>query len=408
MADKLVGLADDEIMRQLHERVGLALAGNPLLYNNIQQGQLRLGQHIEDLFIYCFDNILGKRDSHLFEIKLASSPAAAVDRINTIVTSMAFAHEAVTLPTGSKAEPVTPYDHPHVNDFPRRASVAEHKRATEVMHHYRAFVRLNEQKKYAIKKRKPFVLNARQSEILSKRPPTRGGYDQAQLLRVVMPGGRSEVYFLNFQAPPLLFLVRHIFDRLHRNSVRRPGEKSIVVCFFEEQKGLKPKDPQDIVWRILILAMAIMAAALYVAREDIQGFLNGISGRDALDKNAKAAMIFHAKILAVEKVIMDWLASPQSAYEYPLLRHRLLSIMADVIGPVDEFVGYDLIGPPWIVQKADHLAFLSSFTAHDHKSKGKKQSLTTKAPTMLETSYQSSRRSSSDVLRLLGDHARTP
>ena len=124
-----------------------------------------------------------------------------------------------------------------------------------------------------------------------------------------------------------------------------------------------------------------------MARANIELFFNGsLKADEALKLTPQAALVFQAKLLAVERVIKAWLRSPCSKTEYPLLRHRLMAIMADIITPVsDDFTEYDLVGPDWTTNHADHLGFGQSFTSRDHELEGRSDPLTTKAASILES-----------------------
>lgn len=111
-----------------------------------------------------------------------------------------------------------------------------------------------------------------------------------------------------------------------------------------------------------------------------------MKGKDLLELTPQAAMVCQAKIVTGEKVLQDWIASPQGKVEYLLLHHRVMSIVGDVIRPIDKFISYDLAGPPWVAGKADHLAWDQSWTSRQHETRGRKSSLLTRAPTILETS----------------------
>ncbi|TEB18339.1 hypothetical protein FA13DRAFT_1803782 [Coprinellus micaceus] len=216
-----------------------------------------------------------------------------------------------------------------------------------------------------------------------------------------MPGGQEETYFLNFQAALLLEITRFDLDLLHRIS-DDPVKHSVVWRFLHEQMNVEPRSADDLVWRVLLWPLAIAAAALYVARENIFRYFHGtIKGEEALQLTPKAAVLFQAKLVSSEAVIEAWLASPFSEVEYPLLCHRLLAIMADVVGPGDDFIGFDIVGPAWTVNTTDHLAYGQSKTTRDHKNKRNKEPLVTKAPTILEATYRKGLRSKKDILKLL-------
>ena len=128
------------------------------------------------------------------------------------------------------------------------------------------------------------------------------------------------------------------------------------------------------------------AVALFIARENIEAYLDGrLDPLLALDSTPNSGLVFQAKILSVEKVLYDWRSSPHSHFEYLLLRHRLLEILADVVRPGDDYIGYDLVGPVFSTADADHYAYDESFTARDHARRGFVEPLVTRAPTILES-----------------------
>ena len=128
------------------------------------------------------------------------------------------------------------------------------------------------------------------------------------------------------------------------------------------------------------------AAALYIARELIEEFMKGpMDPLAAMRAVPKIALVFHAKILSMERVLSDWIASPASLIEYPLLRHRLVEILADVVRPGDDYIGYDLVGPVFAATEADHYAYNQSFTSRDHAMGEFTEPLMTRAPSILES-----------------------
>jgi hypothetical protein len=104
-----------------------------------------------------------------------------------------------------------------------------------------------------------------------------------------------------------------------------------------------------------------------------------------MEATPDVALVFQAKILAVEKVMFEWRSSPASRVEYLLLRHRLLEILADVVRPGDDYIGYDLVGPIFHATEPDHYAYGQSFTTRDHTIRRFTEPLVTRAPTILSS-----------------------
>lgn len=142
-----------------------------------------------------------------------------------------------------------------------QSSVSNTRLVTRLLHRYRAYLRLieshaNRDSKRTKVEKEPWKLNKTEAFILEHPQMARHGPLTPYLLRLVLPGMHNEAYFLNFQAPFLLYVLRFSLERLHRQA--RAGDPSVVWTFFYEQMYIQPGTPSDLVWRLLILPLAIV------------------------------------------------------------------------------------------------------------------------------------------------------